>query len=223
MYNNIIKNSLKTAASRFSLTEQAVGACLENVFQVGTLSPWYRLSANHLPDKLHYLELVYLHARAIYGLKRKRRVREEGALPSKKIKDDEMVSDKNKRIHEWKIHSLGPKMKQIIPLSPSVDQPPTRPTAIPSFHPDIFPFHREYQSSSMPPSMSSVKYILATKSSFLSSSWTSSGGLLAIRFVRMADGVVAEGSIISRVSCLGLPSSSDGSSVFLLRCGSLRE
>lgn len=64
-----------------------------------------------------------------------------------------------------------------------------------AFHPHIFPLHREHQSSSMPPSMSSAKYILATKSSFLSSSsWTGGGRLLAIRFVRMAaDGVETKG------------------------------
>lgn len=44
---------------------------------------------------------------------------------------------------------------------------PTRPTAIPSFHPNISLFHQRHQSSSMPPPMSSVKYILATKSSSL--------------------------------------------------------
>lgn len=53
----------------------------------------------------------------------------------------------------------------------------------------------------MPPPMSSVKYILATKLSSPSSSWTSSGRLLATRFVRMAaDGVETEGNIISRIS-----------------------
>lgn len=190
-------------------------------FKLETFSPSYRLSPNHLPDKLHYLKLVYLHARAILGLKRKARkkrkiyqVRRSRTMKWSQTKINEYTGGRS---------TLGPKMKQMIPLSLSIDQP-TRLTAIPSFHPDIDPFHRKHQSSSMPPSMSSVKYILATKSSFLSSSWTSSGGLLAIRFVRMAaDGVVAEGGIISRVSCLVLPSLSDGSSVFLLRCGSLRE
>lgn len=65
----------------------------------------------------------------------------------------------------------------------------------------------------MPPPMSSVKYILATKSSSLSSSWTSSSGrLLATRFARMAaDGVETEGDIISRIS------SAASSSPLLLR------
>lgn len=54
-------------------------------------------------------------------------------------------------------------MRQMI-LFPSIS---IRPTTIPSLHPNISLFHRRYQSSSTPPSMSSVKYILATKSSSL--------------------------------------------------------
>lgn len=86
-------------------------------------------------------------------------------------------------------------MKQMIPLCPSPYRL-TRPAAIPSFHLDICPLLPErvpVEFDATAP-MSSVKYILATKSSFLSSSWRGGGGLLAIRFVRMAaDGVVAEG------------------------------
>lgn len=101
------------------------------------------------------------------------------------------------------------KMRQIFLFPPPYRS--IRPTAIPSFHPNISLFHQRHQSSSMPPSMPSVKYILATKSSLpvSSSSWMGGGRLLvATRFVRMAaDGVEAEGGIISRISFLSIPSS----------------
>lgn len=64
------------------------------------------------------------------------------AIPSKKIKGDETVSDKNKGIMSGR-STRGPKMKQIIPLSPPHHGGQARPTAISSFRPDIYPFHPE--------------------------------------------------------------------------------
>lgn len=80
--------------------------------------------------------------------------------------DNKTVLDKKKLINAYG-HGLGSIMTQMIPLFFPPPYPSTRPTAIPSFHPNISLFHRRHQSSSMPPSMSSVKYILATKSSSL--------------------------------------------------------
>lgn len=95
-----------------------------------------RLSSNYLTDKFNYLKLVYSHA--LTELKWKKYMI---SILKKKIANDEIVSDRNKRMHEWKIQfSRSRKWSKWFPLSPTADPNPSYP-AIPSFRSHISPFH----------------------------------------------------------------------------------
>lgn len=92
--------------------------------------------------KFHYLKLIY--SPAFSETKGEKARRKYSISILKKIADDEIASDRNKRMHgqeKKRFGSPGLEMKQMIPLS---SLPPTRrSTAIPSFHPHICPFHRD--------------------------------------------------------------------------------